>query len=233
MLIGVEKRFIFVANTKAASSAIEAVMARHAEIARPGGPAFKHSTLGMIRFDYRFLFDIPEYPYESFFCFGVIRDPIEWIGSWFRFRKGNKIEAQLPREMTFREFWQAKDWNIVRADGEPRLQRDMFCNDRGEIMADMLIPHHRLAELFPVVMEGLGLIGDLELRNVSNMRPDKLKIPGDLLEEIRDFYAVDYALLADIDRYVEQGLTRLEMRRTALAAAAAKADAPSPALASA
>lgn len=212
MLISVQNRFVFVANTKAASSAIEALLARHAEIARPGGPQFKHSSLGTIRYDYRFLFDMPEYPFESFFRFGVIRDPIEWIGSWFRFRKGNKVESPLPKEMGFREFWEAKDWNIRRHDGEPRLQRDMFCDARGEIMADMLLPHHRLDELFPQVLAGLGIEGELQRLNVSNMRPEKLQVPDDLRDEMREYYAIDYALLADIDRYVDRGLARLKAR---------------------
>lgn len=224
MLISVQNRFIFVANTKAASSAIEVLLARHAEIARPGGPQFKHSSLGTIRYDYRFLFDMPEYPFESFFRFGVIRDPVEWIGSWFRFRKGNKVEAPLPREMTFREFWEAKDWNILRHDGEPRLQRDMFCDARGEIMADMLLPYDRLDELFPQVLAGLGIEGELRRLNVSNMRPDKLQVPDDLRAEMREYYAIDYALLADIDRHVARGLARLKARNAIPAADLRPAD---------
>jgi len=212
MLISVHRRFVFVANTKAASTSIEALLAPHSEIARPGGPKYKHSSLGTIRYDYSFLFDIPEYPFESFFRFGVIRDPVDWIGSWFRFRKGNKVEAPLPADLTFAQFWQRQDWNIRRADGEPLLQRDMFCDPRGQIMADMLLPYHRLDELLPQVLSGLGVEGDLKRLNVSNLTSDTLEIPLALRDEMREHYAPDYAVLADIDRHIDRGLARLKAR---------------------
>jgi len=213
MLISVQKRFVFVANTKAASTAIEALLAPHAEIARPGGPAFKHSSLGKIRFDYGFLFDLPEYPFDSFFSFGVIRDPAEWLGSWFRYRKGNKVESPLPADLSFEEFWHRRDWNILRADGEPLLQRDMFCDPEGRIVADMLLPHDRLDVLVPQVLDGLGIEGALERKNVSRLGPETLEIPEHVRAEMREYYAPDYAILAEIDRYIDRGLARLAARR--------------------
>jgi hypothetical protein len=212
MLISVQKRFVFVANTKAASTSIEAMLAPHAEIARPGGARLKHISLGTIRYDYGFLFDLPEYPFESFFRFGVFRDPVDWLGSWFRFRKGNQVEAPLPAEMTFAEFWAMKDWNIRRTDGEPLLQRDMFCDGRGELMTDILLPYDRIDALLPQVMAGLGIEGQLRRLNVSVLGRDELQIPAALHDEIREYYAADYRILDDIDRHLARGLARLRAR---------------------
>jgi len=209
MLIGVAKRFVFVANTKTASSSIEALLAPHAEISRPGGPAAKHSSIGQIRYVYSFLFNQPDHAPETFFTFGVMRDPIDWIGSWYRFRRGNKVEAPLPRDLSFRDFWARQDWNIRRGDGTPNLQSNLFCNYRGEVMVDMILPYERLNDLFPRVLQGLGIAGALPQLNVSALGPETLDIPADLVDQMRAHYAPDYALRDRMDRLVEQGFDRL------------------------
>ena len=128
MLIGVEKRFIFVANTKTASTSIEHALMDHAEIHRGGSPARKHIPLVQVYKFYDFLFGQPAHRPASYFAFGVMRDPIEWVISWFRYRKGNKVENGLPQDMTFAQFWERNDWNITRPDGRRHLQRQMFCD---------------------------------------------------------------------------------------------------------
>lgn len=212
MLISVQKRFMFVANTKAASTSIEAVLAGHAEIARPGGAQGKHVPLGKALYDYRFLFDSPGYPAESFFKFGVMRDPVDWIGSWFRFRKGNKVESPLPADMTFAQFWERDDWNIHRADGSPFLQSDIFCDGDGKVLADLIVPYHRLDDLMPRVLESLGITEALPYLNASRLRDWDEEIPPALREEMRRHFAADHALFDRLDTIVARGLERLRAR---------------------
>lgn len=45
MLIGVHKRFVFVANTKTASTSIEHVLMEHSECLALGNPRRKHMPL--------------------------------------------------------------------------------------------------------------------------------------------------------------------------------------------
>lgn len=211
MLISVRKRFVFVANTKAASTSIEGALGPHAEIARPGGPQGKHIPLGKARYEYRFLFDSPDHPFASFFKFGVMREPLDWIGSWFRYRKGNKVDAPLPAGMTFAQFWEQGDWNIRRSDGRPFLQRDMFCDQRGAVLADLILPYDRLDELLPAVFAGLGIAASLPRLNVSKLR-DPGEIPAGVAEQLRAHYAEDYALYDSLDGRLEAGLAALRAR---------------------
>lgn len=164
MLIGDKKKFVFVANTKTASTSIEKVLKPHAEIHHAGTSARKHAPLrrlpGLYPEIFGGKFGSPEM--NRFFIFGVMRDPIDWIGSWFRYRKGNpEVDSPLPADMSFEEFWARRDWNVMRRDGTRFLQRHLFCGPEGRVLADVIIPYERLNEIFGEICDGLGVESDL------------------------------------------------------------------------
>jgi hypothetical protein len=148
MLIGIERKFVFVANTKTASTSIETALAPVSEIAFKGSPQRKHVSLHAAIEAHPEIFAQPGQWPRFFFKFGVMRDPLDWIGSWFRYRKSNEVDSPLPPEMSFAEFWERQDWNFRRADGRPNLQRDKFCGPQGKVLADVIIPYDRLSPMF-------------------------------------------------------------------------------------
>lgn len=212
MLISVEKRFLFVANTKTASTSIEHALHPFAEIRRAGTPERKHTPLAQVLQAYDFMFTDPDHDPDSYFKFGVMRDPVQWINSWYRYRRGNDVESPLPADLDFAGFWARKDWNIERPRGAGRnLQRDMFCDARGRVLADVIIPHHRLGPLFGEICDLMGIACPLERHNVSVLS-DPGEIAPDLLAEMRDFYAEDYALFDQLDSLNADGMARLRAR---------------------
>lgn len=212
MLISVKRKFLFVANTKAASTSIEAVLGRHAEIAHPAGPQGKHLPLEKIRAEYGFLFNAPGQAFDSFFRFGVMRDPMDWILSWFRYRKGNQVEAPLPQDMTFEAFWRAADWNIRDIRGVPYSQGRMFLDQQGKPLADMILPYAQVNEALPPLLRALKIDGCMPHLNVSVIGRDQAAIPDHLHDEIRSFYAADYALYDSLETLNAAGLKRLQAR---------------------
>lgn len=209
MLISVEKRFVFVANTKTASTSIEAALGEYAEIHRDGTPARKHTPLHEVLESYDFVFSRPEHTPERFFKFGVMRDPIEWILSWYRYRRGNQVESPLPQDLSFADFWARKDWNIERPQGAGKnLQKDLFCAPDGRVLADAILPYHQLGELFGQICDELGINNPLPRHNVSVLQ-DHEDLPQSLLEEMRAFYAADYALMDQLDTINAEALSRL------------------------
>ena len=105
MLISVKKRFIFIANSKTASTSIEAVLAPYAEINRIGSALRKHISWEASKKEYKFLFKLDEYHPDSFFKFVVVREPVEWVLSWYNYRLGNsKLPNSLPSDMPFYQF---------------------------------------------------------------------------------------------------------------------------------
>lgn len=209
MLIGIEKKFVFVANTKTASTSIEKALKPHAEIHHAGSPERKHVPLRQATALYPDIFqDKDGNPaLHGFFSFGVMRDPIDWLGSWFRYRKGNKVDSPLPAEMTFEEFWKRQDWNIVKGNGARFLQRHLFCGNDGLVLADVIIPYERLGAMFGEICDCLGIESHLPRENISQV--SDIEVPAALEPALRAHLAPDYALRERLDEINEKGMARL------------------------
>lgn len=212
MLISTEKKFVFVANTKTASTSIEHTLMDYSEIHRGGSPARKHIGLHQAYKIYDFLFSQPGHTHDKYFKFGVMREPMDWIGSWFRYRKGNTVDSPLPKDMDFEAFWASKDWNIMRPDGWKYLQRHLFCDPQGAVLADMIIPYHKLGKEFGKICDVFGIASPLPRKNVSQLK-DTGVIPEHLKEEMRDFYKWDYQLWGQLDEMNAIGLEKLRARQ--------------------
>jgi len=212
MLIGVRRSFIFVANTKTASTSIEFMMAQYAEIMRAGSPERKHMKLRDVCKEYWFLFDRPDQPLSRYFKFGVMREPIDWILSWYRYRKGNQVSSRIPRDMSFAEFWAQKDWNIIRADGSKYLQQDLFVGADGAVLADVIIPYAELTPMMEIICKGLNIPLNLNRQNVSSISGLDTPLDPMLVQEMREFYAPDYALFDRLNEINAAGLQKLASR---------------------
>lgn len=214
MLIGLEKRFIFVANTKCASTSLEDALKPYCDLDYGGTPQRKHIDLRDARKAIPEIFSDPNNDFAEFFKFGVMRDPIDWISSWFRYRKRRDIEAPIPEDMEFREFWALNDWN--KYHGRQRthyLQSDKFVGYKGRVLADVILPFNSVEEGFARICEDLG-IPQPPLRKL-NQSPKKVPvpvIPEDLIDEVRAHYADDYALIDRIPEINGKGFWRLRNR---------------------
>ncbi|MCP4825931.1 MAG: hypothetical protein GY892_17735 [Shimia sp.] len=209
MLISTQKHFVFAANTKTASTSLEHVLLPYSDIVYDGNPEVKHMRLSAAQLKHPDLFESGDY-----FVFGVMRDPLEWIASWFRYRSGNKVQSPLPADMSFREFWQRKDWNILHPSGSGKyLQSNIFCDANGAVIADVILPYSGLEAQFSDICDLLEIPYDLPRKNVSRKTGGKSIIPEDLRPEIRAFYEDDYALLNRLDSLNAEGMNRLRRLR--------------------
>lgn len=213
MLIGVEKRFVFVANSKAASTSIEMALVNAAEIERRGSAQRKHIILRAALLKYDFLFGQKKYAPETFFKFGVMRDPVEWIQSWYRYRKGNKVAHPLAEGTTFEEFWHQRVAQSKKS-GKKQVQRDYFTRWNGEPLIDYIIPYDALPEHFETITTALGINASLPHQNASKIQSLDDPLSKDMLEEIREYFAEDYTLYGQIAEINARGLEHLKATRT-------------------
>ncbi len=212
MLISVEKRFVFVANTKAASTSIEHLLLPYSDIARLGSPQRKHISMKQTLKSYPFLFDQPRFQPDSFFRFGVMRHPLDWISSWYRYRKGNKVDDPLAQDLDFSAFWAQKDWNIVRGDGTKHLQSQMFCSPNGELLMDVIIPYHQLDETLSLICDKFKIQRALTHEN-SSLISDPDTVPESLKDEMSEFYAKDFDLFDRLDQINAVRMEKLRRMR--------------------
>lgn len=194
MLISLEKRFIFIANTKTGSTSIERALAPYADIRHDGTPERKHVGIRDVLKECRSVFEQPGTGPETFLKFGVMRDPVDWIYSWFRYRKRRGARNPLPIDMTFEEFWERRDWTFQNKKGQKNLQKNRFISQDGDILMDRIIPYPELATGFAEICENLGLEVTLPRTNVSEIKPTKKPIAPSLLREVEQFFSEDYDL---------------------------------------
>jgi hypothetical protein len=214
MQIAVRNRFIFIANSKAASTSLERALTPHAEIQRAGGPKRKHIPMDRVLKAYDFLFQQPGYGPDAFFKFAVMREPVDWLASWYRYRVGNDVGSAIDRSMSFAEFWERNDWNITRKDGSRNLQRDFMCDAGGRPLVDYIIRYDRLGPEFAEVCAGLGIRAELPDLNVSRIGRGEDVIPSELRATVADHFAEDYALFERIDEINARGREVLAQTRT-------------------
>jgi Domain of unknown function (DUF4214) len=152
MLISLSKRFIFIANMKTASTAIESALRWTSDIAIVESHFGKHQLFSEIAARFAWLFDIIDI--HKFFKFGVIRDPNEYVVSLYnshmhpRFRNDPQL---YTRDLDFDRF--LTEW-IPRNPDQATQQHVRFLDEDGRIAANYLISYDKLES-------GLRFVADL------------------------------------------------------------------------
>ena len=198
MLLSLSHKFIFVANLKSASTAIEAALGPKAEIKVSATKFGKHDGLSAISNKFAW---IKRYvPYEEFFVFGVIRDPVDYLLSLYNSHQKPAFDGkqQSTKDMSFDEFlgpWCERSW-------QARPQRKRFEDEHGRLRVSYLIDLAALAEEFPRVCARLEL-GPVDLGH-KNESPEVLK-RNDLttaqIERVKVIYRADYEYIRDRPRF--------------------------------
>lgn len=213
MLIRYSTRpFVFVANVKAASTSIErSALATAADIRITRTELGKHAPVREIEDRFSFLFD--EMPRDEFFWFGVIRDPVEWVLSWYNFRSRPALaqpshpnHGLFAGNLTVEQFWQQQQH-------DPGLvpQSERFRSGGTGPGVDFLIDMADLSGGTAAVADLLGVrLVRVPKRNTSTDR--RGEVAPALRKELMRHYADDYALLENLAAHNESGLERFRAR---------------------
>lgn len=185
MIISLQHRFVFVANTKAASTTIENLLRPHVDVCLSSEPKLKHMPLARIHQVFEPIFQMSEHQLADFASFGVLRDPTEWVVSWFNYlsRPKSKIR-QGPRYVGDVEFG---DFCRVVAESADTPDRPAWATLGGqlrrfslgdEIGLNVIVDHARLSSGFAELSELIGrdLSEDLQTRRENVSKNVRLRI---------------------------------------------------------
>ncbi len=184
MQISLKHRFAFFCTPKCASNSIEAMLRPHIDIDLKGSPQVRHTSVRQYR---RYLA-----PYLAGVAPGVhietvalIREPLSWLYSWYRFRARSELRSQKHVNSTahvnFEEFISA-----YLADPQPEFAR---VGSQAEFLAgeeadgagvDQLFAYEDLALLVDWLAGRIGAPLSLRAINVSPGRVYK----SNLLERL-------------------------------------------------
>jgi len=104
MLVFIEKNLVFLSMPKTASTAYIAALAPHASMLIKSPPGLKHMGIG--RFNNRIRPLLEKHREIQLETLAVIRHPIDWLGSWYRYRQRDAVK-NTPRStchISFDEF---------------------------------------------------------------------------------------------------------------------------------
>jgi hypothetical protein len=183
LLLGLNKKFLFIANLKTASTSIERVLAPHSELRLTQSNYGKHQTFVEIAERFRWLLNCVNI--EDLFIFGVIRDPVDFVLSLYNSHKREQFKDN-PRlytgEMDFARF--ITHWVPKNAD-QLKNQYLRFVSAEGRLVTNLLISYDKLDAGLEKVAAIVG-VPDLTKLPTANRSPDGIG-RNDLTKEQTDW----------------------------------------------
>jgi hypothetical protein len=211
MLISTTQRFIFVATPKAASTAIECRLRPYCDVAINETRFGKHLTLCQIADRYSWIFD--EIPLSKFFVFAVMRDPVDFMLSFYNSHCHPDFLAEPPGvftgKMSFTEF--LEKWTASTPE-QVRPQHERMLDKNGNVGVDYVISYENLRHGLEIVERRIGIEPwlALQIENPSFGKLRRRDLRRENLEWIRRTYCRDIVFR---QQFCDRMLDRSEQMR--------------------
>ena len=200
MLLAPNKGFVFLAAPKTASTSIEQAFRAHADVSMKNNP-FKHTRYAQFQ---RFLqpwMEAKGFPRESYEVVCVVREPIDWLASWWRYRSREELADTSRRKhrnytghLSFDQFARAYMGGEDQSTQVGRQSK--FVQSRlGEPEIDRLFRYDRLDLLVEYLCEKVGDQVQIRTSNVSPRR--SLSLSESCESDLQAFFAPEYRLYED------------------------------------
>jgi len=170
MLISLKHRFTFFCTPKCASNSIEAMLKPHAEIHLLGSPQVRHTSARQYANHIApYLAEVA--PGTEFERIAIIREPVAWLHSWYRFRARSALRGADSENSTahvsFAEFVDA-----YLSDSQPPFARvgtqlEFLLGHDAKLGVDRLFAYEQLDELVAWFGERVDQSLSLHAINVS------------------------------------------------------------------
>ncbi len=197
MLVSLRHRLVIFAMPKCASTALEHALAADMDLVIQGHPGAKHTNFRKYdRHLRRYLESFTKEPLETVCLF---RDPIDWLGSWWRYRGRDGIPnpAKSTKGMSFDAFVTGYLDGTKGATDIGRQSRFVSTTD-GEIGIDRLFRYEDHAAWSDYLSDRLGREITLERENAS---PERAGMDLSQATEVRarTELARDFEIYASLD----------------------------------
>jgi hypothetical protein len=150
MILSVRHGFLYFAMPKTATTAIESLLGPYGDISLERTAHFKHISCAELRARYSQLFSSC-YSYECFFRFGVVREPVSWVVSWYNFRSRPELaDPKSPNHRnylgayTLEEFVEELEAQEPRSFARIGTQSDFYRLPEHELGVHALVRHDHL-----------------------------------------------------------------------------------------
>ncbi len=168
MMIFWDARIAFLAVPKTGTQAYEAALADRADVILRHPPRLKHMTAQ--RFGVRFRPLLPERPGQELIVVAMIRNPLDWLGSWYRYRRRPALNGKPNSTSTvsFDEFVQAYLNPTPPAFADVGSQHNFLTDRAGKLAVDHLFDYADQPVFLAFLAEKFGdEVPPPERRNMS------------------------------------------------------------------
>jgi hypothetical protein len=194
MLVFWEARLAFLATPKTGSTAIAAALESLAAVSVQRPPLLKHTTVHRYR---RFIGPfLAAASKDEFTLVALMREPTDWLGSWYRFRQREETEpGNSTRDMSFDAFVRAWCQDPRPAFADVGSQ-GRFLRPRQGTGVDRLFRYESIDTFVHFLEERLNCEIILPRLNVSP--PGTTELSPETEAHLRDVAAEDFALYATL-----------------------------------
>lgn len=192
MLMFWKQKLVFLSVPKTGTTAYEAALAPHASMSVQNPPELKHAPLYRYNRFFRPMFE--KVGGEEMETLAVVREPVSWLGSWYRYRKRPFLSGRpnSTENVTFDEFVQAYCRGDAPAFARVGSQAKFLEPRPNGVQVSHLFRYENPTRLIDFLEQRLEVKLDLDRANVSpKMELDMAAITRRKLE--RKFSA-DFAL---------------------------------------
>jgi hypothetical protein len=190
MLVFWRQRLVVLANPKTGTTALEETLAPLAAIVVQRPPQLKHT--GANRYHRHLAAYVGDNKEAKFTLVGVMREPVDWLGSWYRYRlRKDEVSEKSTQRMSFDAFvqaWCQKDPPEVAKVGS----QANFLAPVGGRQCDRIFRYDRLDRFVAYLEEKLQTKITLPVTNVSP--PGETVLSPKVEAQMREFAAREFEI---------------------------------------
>ncbi|WP_095589576.1 gamma-glutamyl kinase [Actibacterium ureilyticum] len=193
MMIFWKAGLVFLSVPKTGTHAWAAVLDQHADIVLRHPQAMKHMPARRFRREILPVLD-PDRD-RNLSMVAVIRDPVDWLGSWYRYRSRAQLEgdAKSTAGLCFADFVAGYLSDAPPPWAALGSQARFVSNRQGKVIVKHLFAYERPDGLRRFLSDRLG--ADIPAPPRLNVSPDgDLSLPAGLRDRLHDRLAPDIAL---------------------------------------
>ncbi len=168
MLVFFEEKLVIFATTKTGSTALQGALTAHASLVLRNPPGLKH--IGVSKYQRILEPTLHELgaPKDTE-SFALIRHPVDWLSSWFRYRCRDKLVGKptSTRDVTFNEFVLETLKDKPAPFAQVGTQSSFLIGQNGELGIDHLFQYEAQPTYLKFLGERLSREITLKQRNVS------------------------------------------------------------------
>lgn len=192
MLVFTKERLVFLAMPKTGTTAIEGALAPRASLVVRDPSDLKHAACSKYQ---RFILPfLQSTAHETLETLAVVRHPVDWLSSWFRYRCRNKLigHPNSTRDVSFDNFVQEYCKAEPAAFANVGSQAFFLRDTDGNIGVDHMFRYEAQPVLMAFLQDRFGAFPPPKRLNVSptfkvNIRPETIEL---LIEKHPDEFAV-------------------------------------------